>query len=181
MKLPYGLPPAFVAQAGTSEEWASYLRRLPRLADELTDEWDLAYDGSPAYGRSGLVLPVLTREGQQGMLKIGFPHADGTGEPLALQLWGGRGAVELWRADPRRSALLLERLDPEDLTGVDVLEACDVVGGLYGLLHRPPTPRLTDLRTLVAGWLEDLRALPRDAVPGRFVEQALAAAPRLLA
>ncbi|MBI4899332.1 MAG: phosphotransferase, partial [Actinobacteria bacterium] len=40
---------------------------------------------------------------------------------------------------------------------------------------------LTDLRTLVAGWLDDVRALPHDAVPARFVEQALAAAPRLLA
>ena len=181
MKLPYGLPPAFTAQAGTSDDWASYLRRLPRLADELTDEWDLTYDGPPAYGRSGLVLPVLTRDARRAVLKIGFPHADGAGEPVALQLWGGVGAVELWAADPRRSALLLERLDPEDLTGVDVLEACAVVGELYGLIHRPPTPRLADLRTLVAAWLEDVRALPRDAVPGRFVEQALAAAPRLLA
>lgn len=181
MKLPYGLPPAFTEQATTSDDWASYLRRLPRLADELTDEWDLAYDGPPSYGRSGLVLPVLTRDAREGVLKIGFPHDDGAGEPVALQLWGGRGAVELWAADPRRKALLLERLSPEDLTGVDVLEACAEVGELYGLIHRPPTPRLTDLRTLAAQWLDGVRALPRDAVPGRFVEQALSAAPRLFA
>jgi streptomycin 6-kinase len=180
VKLPYELPPAFTEQARSSEAFAAYLRGLPRLADELTDEWRLAYDGPPLYGRSALVVPVLTDDARPAMLKIGFPHEDGMGEPLALQLWHGRGAVELWAADPRRTALLLERLGAEDLTGVDPLEACGVVGELYELIHRPPTPRLTDLRTLVARWLDDVRALPHDAVPARFVEQALAAAPRLL-
>ena len=181
MKLPYDIPPGFAEQASPSDDFAAYLRSVPRLADELTDEWSLTYDGGPTYGRSGLVLPVLTDDGRPGMLKIGFLHADGVGEPVALQLWGGHGAVELWKADPRRGALLLERLGSEDLTGVDVLEACEVVGGLYGLIHRPPTPRLPDLRDMVSGWLDDVRGLPRDALPSRFVEQALAAAPRLLA
>ncbi len=181
MKLPYEIPPVFAEQAAVSQDWAAYLRRIPRLADELTDEWSLSYDGQPAYGRSGLVLPVRTDAGRPGMLKIGYIHADGAGEPVALQLWGGRGAVELWAADPRRGALLLERLGTTDLTSIDVVEACGVVGELYGLIHRPPTPRLVDLRTLLARWLDDVRSLPRDAVPSRFVEQALAAAPRLLA
>ncbi|HEY8664326.1 MAG TPA: aminoglycoside phosphotransferase family protein [Propionibacteriaceae bacterium] len=181
MRLPYDIPAEFAAHAALSPEWAAYLRRLPRLADELTDEWRLTYNGEPTYGHAGLVLPVLTDEGRPGVLKIGFLHEDGAGEPVALQLWGGRGAVELWTADPRRGALLLERLGSDDLTSIDVLEACDVVGELYGLLHRPPSPRLTDLRELLGRWLEDVRTLPRDAVPSRFVEQALAAAPRLMA
>ena len=181
MKLPYEIPPVFAEQAAVSQDWAAYLGRIPRLADELTDEWRLSYDGQPVYGRSGLVLPVRTDAGRPGMLKIGYIHADGAGEPVALQLWGGRGAVELWAADPRRGALLLERLGSADLTSVDVVEACGVVGELYGLIHRPPTPRLADLRTLLTRWLDDVRTLPRDAVPSRFVEQAMAAAPRLLA
>jgi streptomycin 6-kinase len=180
VKLPYEVPRGFTEQASLSEDWAAYLRQLPRLADEFTDEWRLVYDGPPTYGRSGLVLPVLTDDGRCGMLKIGFIHSDGAGESVALQLWGGHGAVELWAADPRRGALLLERLGSEDLTGIDAIEACEVVGGLYGLIHRAPTPRLPDLRSLVSGWLDDVRTLPRDAVPSRFVEQALAAAPRLL-
>ena len=181
MKLPYEIPPVFAEQAAVSQDWAAYLGRIPRLADELTDEWRLSYDGRPAYGRSGLVLPVRTDAGRPGMLKVGYIHADGAGEPVALQLWGGRGAVELWAADPRRGALLLERLGTADLTSIDVVEACGVVGELYGLIHRPPTPRLADLRTLLTRWLDDVRTLPRDAVPSRFVEQAMAAAPRLLA
>lgn len=180
MKLPYEIPPVFAARASLSDDWAAYIRQLPRLAHELTEEWGLVYDGQPTYGRAGLVLPVVTDDDRRAVLKIGYIHPDGTGEPVALQLWGGNGAVELWSADPRRGALLLERLGSEDLTSLDALEACGVVGGLYGLLHRAPTPRLPDLRALVSRWLDDLRALPRDAVPWRFVEQALAAAPRLM-
>ena len=180
MKLPYEIPPGFAEQASHSDDWAAYFRQLPRLADELTDEWRLTYDGQPLYGRAGLVLPVLA-DGRRAMLKIGYLHEDGAGEPVALQLWGGHGAVELWKADPRRGALLLERLGSQDLTSIDALEACGVVGELYGLIHRPPTPRLVDLRSLVSRWLDDVRTLPRDAVPSRFVDQALGAAPRLLA
>jgi streptomycin 6-kinase len=180
VKLPYEIPPVFAEQALRSDDWAAYIRQLPRLADELTDEWRLVYDGQPTYGRAGLVLPVVTDDDRRAVLKLGYIHSDGAGEPVALQLWGGNGAVELWAADPRRGALLLERLGADDLTSLDVLEACGVVGGLYGLIHRAPTPRLTDLRVVVSGWLDDVRALPRDAVPSRFVEQALAAAPRLM-
>jgi len=180
VKLPYDIPPDLLAQASQSDDWASYLRGLPRLADELTDEWRLTYDGPATHGRSAIVLPVRDADDRAAMLKIGFIHEDGAGESVALQLWGGHGAVELWAADPRRGALLLERLESEDLTGLDVLEACHVVGGLYGLIHRPPTPRLPDLRDLVARWVQDVERLPRDAVPSRFVEQVLAAAPRLL-
>ncbi|MBI4901240.1 MAG: aminoglycoside resistance protein, partial [Actinobacteria bacterium] len=131
MRLPYDLPPGFTQLGPASDAWSEYLRALPRLADELTDEWRLAYDGPPLYGRSALVLPVLTDDPRRAVLKIGFPHEDGTGESLALQLWHGRGAVELWAADPRRTALLLERLGAEDLTGVDPVQACGVVGELY--------------------------------------------------
>ena len=181
MKLPYDVPSGFAAQAPHEPEREVFLRRFPRLADQITDEWALSYDGEPSFGYTGLVMPVLTDTGRRGMLKIGLVDPDSSGEPVALQLWGGHGAVELWTADPRRGATLMERLGPDDLTSIDVMDACQVVGELYGLIHRPPSPRLTDLRVLLGRWLDDVRALPREAMPPRFVEQALAAAPRLMA
>ena len=54
-------------------------------------------------------------------------------EHLALRAWGGNGAVQLLRADPRRFALLLERLEPRDLTTIDALDACVLLDLL--LLH----------------------------------------------
>ena len=53
------------------------------------------------------------------MLKIGFPDDESEHEALALQRWGGDGAVRLLRADPHRQAMLLERLSAVDLTSVD--------------------------------------------------------------
>jgi streptomycin 6-kinase len=180
VKLPYDIPPGFAAQAPLNPDREAFLRRLPRMADQITDDWALSYDGEPSFGYTGLVMPVLTEGGRPGMLKIGLIDQESYGEPIALQLWGGDGAVELWAADPRRGATLMERLGPDDLTSIDVFEACDVVGELYGLIHRAPSPRLTDLRELLGHWLDTVRALPRDAMPSRFVEQALAVAPRLM-
>jgi streptomycin 6-kinase len=181
VKLPYEIPAGLLGQAALGPDWADFVRRLPRVVDEITDDWRLTYDGAPSYGYTGLVLPVVTDDGRRAALKVGYLDEESAGEPVALQLWGGQGAVELWSADPRRGAMLLERLGPEDLNVVEDLESCRVVGELYGLLHRPPTPRLTDVRQLAVRWLDRLSALPRGAISPRFVEQALAAAPRLLA
>jgi streptomycin 6-kinase len=97
------------------------------------------------------------------------------GLALALQHWGGRGAVRLLRADPHRRAVLLERLERRDLTEEWDVHACEVVGGLYGLLHVPAPPPLLPLTTYVGAFLEPLAALPRDAgLPRRMVEQCVA-------
>ena len=181
MRLPYEIPAGLLGQAELGPDWAAYIRRLPRTVDEMTDEWRLTYDGAPRHGYTGLVLPVLTDEGTPAALKVYYVDEESAGEPVALQLWGGRGAVELLSADPRRGAMLLERLGPDELNVVEDLEACRVVGELYGLLHRPPTPRLTDVRRLATRWLDRVSSLPHGAMSPRFVEQALAAAPRLLA
>jgi streptomycin 6-kinase len=181
VKLPYEIPAGLLGQAALGPDWADFVHRLPRLVDEMTDEWRLTYDGAPSYGYTGLVLPVTTDEGRRAALKVSYLDEESAGEPVALQLWGGRGAVELLSADPHRGAMLLERLGPDDLNTVEDLEACRIVAELYGLLHRPPTPRLTDVRQLAARWLDRLGGLPRDAMPSRFVEQAVAAAPRLFA
>ena len=90
-------------------------------------------------------------------------------EHLALQHWHGHGAVELLRADPRRSVLLLERLHPEDLTDLWDVEACEIVGGLYAQLHVPAVPQLPRLSQEVLRWTERLAEAP---LPRRLVEQA---------
>ncbi|MCZ0211817.1 phosphotransferase, partial [Streptomyces sp. UMAF16] len=61
-------------------------------------------------------------------------------------------------------------------------EACEVVGGLYALLHVPALPQLATVSSYVERWLDDLRDLARDLpVPRRYVEQALSIGPELLA
>jgi streptomycin 6-kinase len=143
---------------------------------DLLVEWQLDVDGTAAHGYCSLVLPVRTVSGRPAVLKVGFPDEESEHEHLALQHWHGRGAVQLLRADPRRWALLLERLHAgEDLGDLWDLEACEVVAGLYSRLHVPAPPRLRTLPSYVERWTADLARLPRDApVPRRLVEQAVA-------
>ncbi|MEO9323594.1 aminoglycoside phosphotransferase family protein [Nocardioides sp. C4-1] len=154
--------------------WAAWVDALPRLVRDLLDEWSLTPDGDPTHGECALVVPVLDADGQRAVLKVHRPDDESEHEHLALQHWHGRGAVQLLRADPRRYALLLERLHPTDLSELWDLEACEVVAGLYGRLHVPAPPQLRPLTSYVARWTEGLAALPRDAgVPHRMVEQAV--------
>lgn len=167
------VPAAFRLYAARGELFARWLDGLPQLVAELVEDWQLIPDGAPMHGYCALVVPVRGPDGVAAVLKVGFPEDDSAQEHLALQHWHGRGAVRLLRADPRRSAMLLERLHTEDLTGLPDLEACEVVAGLYRQLHVPAPPRLRSLVSYVDRWSAELVRLPRSApVPRRLVEQA---------
>ncbi len=167
------LPPGVLAFAERGPAWAEWVRRLPKLAATILDEWELAVDGEPLSGWTALVVPVTTPGGEPAMLKLVCP-GDRHTEHLALQRWGGDGAVRLLRADPARRALLLERLHQRDLTEVPVLEACEIVAALYPRLHVPALPQLRPQTLYIERWTDDLARLPRGApIPHRLVEQAV--------
>ncbi|MFI6679443.1 aminoglycoside phosphotransferase family protein [Kribbella sp. NPDC050470] len=171
------IPADFLVVASRGQDWADWLDRLPRLTRELLGEWDLRVDGTTSYGNCALVVPVLTADEQPAVLKVQFPHWEAETEHLALRDWAGNGAVQLLRADPRRFALLLERLDPRDLTTVDALDACEIVGATYKRLHIPAGPQYRTLSGELKRWVERFRQLPASApVPHRYVEQAISLA-----
>lgn len=149
---------------------ADWLADLPRLLAAVLDAWDLTPDGTPAWGRTALVLPVRA-DGAAAALKLGWPHEESRGEHLALRAWDGRGAVRLLRADPARSVLLLERLTREDLGEVWDEEACRVVGELHRQLHVPALPQLPRLSRWAAREMAQLDDVG-DALPRRLVTQA---------
>jgi streptomycin 6-kinase len=166
------LPDGVLAFAARGPAWAAFVERLPGLLRGLTAEWGLVVDGPPTHGFCALVVPVRT-DGAPAMLKIAFPDEESQHEALVLQHWGGRGAARLLRADPHRRALLLERLHTRDLNALGDLEACEVVGELYGRLHVPAPPQLQTVASYVDRWTAALAGLPRDApIPRRLVEQA---------
>ena len=178
------LPVDVLAMRDRGDDWAAWVDRLPALARDLLDEWDLTVDGALMNGFCSLVVPVLTADGQRSVLKL---HTDADAdesdfEHLALQHWHGNGTVLLLRADPRRRAMLLERLHPRDLTTIGDLEACEVVAGLYGRIHVPALPQLRTITSYVERWTADLEALPRDApIPRRLREQCVSLARDLVA
>ena len=173
--LPFDLPQELLGQAALGPAWSGWLDRLPRLLRDLLDEWELTVDGEPRHGYVSAVLPVRTAIGEPAALKVSFDGDDESlHEGLALQHWHGDGVVRLLRADPRRRALLLERLKVRDLTDVAETEACEIVAAFYPRLHVPAFPQLRTLTSYVERWVDDLAGLGRDApIPRRYVEQAV--------
>lgn len=162
-------------QRALGPEWATWLDRLPRLADEVLADWRLSLNGLPMHGYCSLVLPVRTADQEPAVLKLtASADEESRWEHLALRRWGGEGAVRLLRADPGRRALLLERCLPRDLTTVPELEACELVAGFYRRLHVPAPPQVRTVSSYVESWLAALAGLGHDApIPRRMVEQAL--------
>ena len=165
------------------EDWGRWLDRLPRLAADLLEEWRLTQVAVSLHGFCSLVVPVTDADGAGAALKISFDgDEESLHEGLALQKWGGHGAVRLVRADPHRRALLLDWLPGPDLGDAWDIEACEVVGGLYRRLHVPALPQLATVASYVERWLVELDDLGRDVpIPRRYVEQAQSLGPDLLA
>lgn len=180
--MPLTIPAELDGQRRLGPEWAAWLDRLPTTAQAVLDDWELTPEGESWHGFCSLVLPVTTASGTLAALKIGLPDDESQHEHLALQRWRGKGAVELLRADPGRRALLLERLDREDLVEAWDVKACEIVASRYADLHVPPMPQLRTQSSYVERWTA---ALARDAqqvpVPRRLVDQALALARDLVA
>ncbi|MEP6649302.1 MAG: aminoglycoside phosphotransferase family protein [Lapillicoccus sp.] len=152
--------------AVTGEDW---LGRLPGLLTGLLEEWSLVPDGEVGWGYAAVAVPVRSPTGA-AVLKVTWPHFEALTEHLGLRQWDGRGAVRLLRADPRRFALLLERLDAStDLRSVPVDEACGVIGDLLAQLRSAALPQVPTLSAYAARQLAKPPAVP--VLPRRFVEQ----------
>lgn len=176
------LPDAVRAMAARGPQWQAWVENLPRLARVQVDEWELVGDGEPAHGFCSIVLPARTRDDVPAVLKIAFPDPESEHEHLALRRWGGDGTVRLLRAEPRRGALLLERLQSRNLNELSDIEACEIVAARYSRIHVPALPQLHPLVGFIDQRTADLAALPRNApVPRRLVEQAITLGAELVA
>ncbi|HET8594203.1 MAG TPA: aminoglycoside phosphotransferase family protein [Intrasporangium sp.] len=167
------------------EDWVD---GLPRLLGDLLEEWELEPIGRAMTGVCSIALPVrllgshreLAGVSGEAVLKVSWPHPEAATESLALQLWNGHGAARLYRADPARFAILLERLHHRDLHGVDIDTACEVIGDLLTTLRRPPHPRLPWLADYAERQAVELREAPA-VIPRRYLDQAAALARELVA
>lgn len=174
------IPAGLQAFASRGPTWEGWLERLPRLVAHLLDEWQLSVDGASLHGACALVVPVRTADRACAVLKVGWPHEEAALEHLALRLWNGNGAARLLRADPHRAALLIERLEVDDLTTIGTAEACEVVAGLYAQLHIPASPQFQRLSALCGSWAERLARLPVNAgLPRRYGDRAVGLAREL--
>ncbi|MET9384612.1 aminoglycoside phosphotransferase family protein [Streptomyces sp. NPDC002928] len=170
------------------EAGRAFVAGLPRLAATFLDRWDLRPDGPSMHGVAALVLPVRHRpDDTPAVLKMQLPDEETTGEPVALRVWNGDGAVRLLDHDETTGTLLLERLDPtRTLSHVpDPHEAVLVIARLLAHLTTFPAPaHLRRLGDITRAMLEQtpwaLNRIP-DPEARRLVADCAAAVREVLA
>jgi streptomycin 6-kinase len=169
------LPAELLSYAERGPAWATWLDGLPRVVGDVLDEWELTVDGPPWHGFCALVLPVLQADGVPAVAKFSWMHEEQEHEHLGLQAWHGDGIVRLYRADPARGVMLLERLDGNTtLESVEAVEACTITAAFYPRLHIPALPQLRTLSAYITRWTSDLERLDHATpIPRRLVEQAV--------
>ncbi|MGW0712586.1 aminoglycoside phosphotransferase family protein [Streptomyces sp. NPDC002643] len=136
------------------EAGRAFVANLPALAAAFLDRWSLRLDGPSMHGMCALVLPVVrTPDGTPAVLKLQILDDESEGEPTALRVWNGDGAVRLLEYDDETGTMLLERLDPARMLTYepDSRKATLVIARLLAHLTATPAPegmrRLADIAT----------------------------------
>ncbi|WTE95188.1 aminoglycoside phosphotransferase family protein [Streptomyces sp. NBC_01614] len=168
-------------QEYNGEAGRAFIAGLPDLTAGFLDRWDLTVDGRPMHGVSALVLPVTRRDGTRAVLKLQLLDEESEGEPVALRLWDGDGAVRLLDHDEATGTMLLERLDSSRMLAhqPDIHESVLVIARLLAHLTSFTAPAgLRRLGDIAQDMLEQTpRALERipDPEARRIVADCAAA------
>ncbi|MFF8016163.1 aminoglycoside phosphotransferase family protein [Streptomyces sp. NPDC007929] len=94
------------------EAGRAFIAALPERTAHFLDHWDLRPDGPAMHGVCALVVPVVrAADGTPAVLKLQLLDEESAGEPVALRVWNGAGAVHLLDHDEPTGTMLLERLD----------------------------------------------------------------------
>ncbi|MEU2059552.1 aminoglycoside phosphotransferase family protein [Streptomyces sp. NPDC013455] len=135
----------------------AFIAALPDLAAGFLHRWRLRLDGPSMNGVNALVLPVVRADGVRAVLKLQLTDEESEGEPVALRVWAGDGAVRLLEHDAATGTMLLERLDESRmLAGLgDTRAAVLVIGRLLAhLTSFPAPPGLRRLGDIAGAMLE---------------------------
>ncbi|MFF9900685.1 aminoglycoside phosphotransferase family protein [Streptomyces longispororuber] len=91
------------------EAGRAFIAALPARAVEFLERWELTPAGDSMYGMASLVLPVERGDGSAAVVKFQALDEETEGEPVALRVWDGDGAVRLLDHDAATGTMLLER------------------------------------------------------------------------
>ncbi|GHC59618.1 aminoglycoside phosphotransferase family protein [Streptomyces flavofungini] len=154
------------------EAGRAFIAALPARVAEFVDRWELKVVGDSMYGMAALVLPVLRADGSDAVVKFQVLDEETEGEPVALRVWNGDGAVRLLDYDDATGTMLLERArDGQELseyaeTGrAETRKAVVLLAELLARLTAVPAP--PGMRTLgdIAGQMLDDTPAALKAIP----------------
>lgn len=129
-------------QMYNGEAGRAFIAGLPDLTADFLARWQLTVDGRPMHGVGALVVPVVRADGTAAVLKLQLLDEESEGEPVALRIWDGDGAVRLLDHDPATGTMLLERLDEKRMLSHlgDTREAVLIIARLLAHLTSVPAP-----------------------------------------
>jgi streptomycin 6-kinase len=156
--VPAGLP--VVEQLGRVPSARRWLAELPQLIEQVREAFGLRFSAPLHGGSCSWVAPAQLADGTRVIVKIAWPHREMYGEPAALRLWDGRGAVRLLAHDARRHALILEPCVPgQELTDAAgtaeerLAVGCAVLRQLWDA-PVPATHEIEHVAPVTAEWAE---------------------------
>ncbi|MCX4511675.1 aminoglycoside phosphotransferase family protein [Streptomyces sp. NBC_01619] len=165
------------------EAGRAFVEALPGRAAEFMARWGLRVTGPSMSGVASLVLPVVrVGDGTRAALKLQLLDEETEGEPLALRVWDGAGAVRLLDHDAGTGTMLLERLDEgRHLSALpDGREAVRILGELLARLTAVPAPpvglrRLGDIAARMSARVPGAVAALEDEEERRLLRDCAAA------
>lgn len=137
---------------GRTENGQVWLDSIPKLIAKYEEKWQIQV-GEPFALSYNYVAPAVDSDGSQCVLKIGNPtDEEFRTEIAALQVFNGRGMVQLLQKSDADPVILLERVTPGEMLSVlgDDVQATKIVAEIVKTLHRPlprenSFPALTNL------------------------------------
>lgn len=106
--------PPVVANKARALGATDWLAGLPALVAGLERDWTIRVGAPFGDATEAYVAPATMADGTPAVLKVIMPRDETAAdhEIVVLRIADGDGCVRLYRADPERGAMLLERLGP---------------------------------------------------------------------
>ncbi len=107
--------PDVVRNRAIAEGHAAWIDRVPDIVRGLERDWSIRVGRWFDEGTEAVVAEALLADGTPAILKVLVPRREGgidDHEATVLRLADGDGCPVLYRDDPARGALLMERLGP---------------------------------------------------------------------
>jgi streptomycin 6-kinase len=178
--------PEVVRNRAISERHAGWIDELPTIVRGLERDWSIVVGRTFAEGTEALVAEVQRVDGTPAVLKVLVPRRGGgvgDHEATVLRLVGGDGCPILYRDDPARGALLMERLGPSlyalglpSERRLPIL--CDAASRIWRPAHGTGLPTGAEKAAWLASFISTTWAELEEPCARRTIDHALACADR---
>ncbi len=172
------------AIAAGEQRW---IDELPDLVASLADDWGIEIGAQFDEGTEALVTEAVMADGTPAILKVLVPRSTGIAdhEATVLRIAAGVGCPLLYRDDPDRGALLMERLGPSLFRlGLPYEQRLPILCDAASTIWRPANDSGLPTGAEKAAWLMDYIAQTwtelDEPCSERTIEHALACAQRRL-